>query len=90
MAYRVEAILPTDLEYAPPEGEVIANKGNESNLRDTLDQLDEARDVALLWSAWYHSRHIWMKTLEVGGLFCGGSKLTSTGTSYSRPRRDRL
>lgn len=68
MAYGVEAILPTDLEYARPEGEVIANEGNESNLGDALDQLDKAHDVALLWSAWYHSRHIWRKNLEVRDL----------------------
>lgn len=68
MDYGVEAILPTDLEYTGPEGEVIANEENESNLGDALDQLDKARDVAILWSAWYHSRHIWRKTLEVGDL----------------------
>lgn len=48
MAYGDEAILPTDIEYDAPRVRSYANEEYESNLGDALDQLDEARDVALL------------------------------------------
>lgn len=48
MAYGVGAVLPTDLEYRAPKVKVYADKCNELNLQDMLDQLDEARDIALL------------------------------------------
>lgn len=54
MAYGAEAILPTDIEYgALRVRSLYANKGNESSLKDVLDQLDEAHNVTLLWSARY-------------------------------------
>ena len=54
MAYGAEAILPTDIEYgALRVRSLYANKGYDSSLKDTLDQLDEARNVMLLWSARY-------------------------------------
>ena len=43
-----EAVLPTNLEYNAPKVKLYAGKQNESSLEDALDQLDEARDVALL------------------------------------------
>jgi hypothetical protein len=43
LVYGVEAILPTDLEYGSPRTKAY----------DALDQLEEARDVALLHSARY-------------------------------------
>lgn len=48
MAYGDEAILPTNIEYDAPRVRSYANEEYESNLGDALDQLDEARDVALL------------------------------------------
>lgn len=54
MAYGAEAILSTDIEYgALRVRSLYATKGNESSLKDALDQLDEARNVMLLWSVWY-------------------------------------
>jgi hypothetical protein len=47
-AYGAEAILPTNIEYDAPRVRSYANEENESNVGDALDQLDEARDVALL------------------------------------------
>lgn len=48
---------------------------NDLSLQDALDQLDEACDIALLWSARYqqtlrryHDRCVWERTLEVGDL----------------------
>jgi hypothetical protein len=53
MAYDVEAVLSTDLDYGAPR--VITYKELEAKeyLEDTVDQLDEARDVALACSAKY-------------------------------------
>jgi hypothetical protein len=48
MAYGAGAVLPTNLVYGAPKVKVYADKCNELNLQDMLDQLDEARDIALL------------------------------------------
>jgi hypothetical protein len=53
MAYGVEVVLPTDLEYGDSRVSLYKNEVNESSLKDTLDQVDEAHDVALLRSARY-------------------------------------
>jgi hypothetical protein len=53
MVYGAEVILPTDLEYGAPR--VMKYKELEAKefLEDALDQLDEARNVALLHSTKY-------------------------------------
>ena len=51
--YGVEAILPTDLEYEPPRLKAYQEQQNQQVHEDSLDQVDEARDVALLHSARY-------------------------------------
>jgi hypothetical protein len=58
MLYNVEAILPTDLDYGAPR--VIAYKELEAKeyLEDAVDQLDEARDVALARSAGTSRRYV--------------------------------
>jgi hypothetical protein len=53
MIYGSEAILPTDLEYGAPRVKAYDDQGNQASLEDTVDQLEEARDVALLHSAKY-------------------------------------
>jgi len=75
MVYGAEAILPTDLDYGSPRVQAYDPQGNETNLQDALDQLDEARDVALLRSAKYqqalrryHSRRIQERSFNVGEL----------------------
>ena len=62
MVYGSEAVLPTDLDYGAPRVRAYDEQGAEASHEDTMDQLDEARDVALLHSAkyqqalqWYHS-----------------------------------
>jgi hypothetical protein len=66
MVYGAEAVLLTDLDYGAPR--VMAYKEMEAKeyLEDIVDQLDEARDVALAYSAkyqkvlrWYYGR--WIK-----------------------------
>ena len=53
MVYGFEAILSTNLDYGAPRVRVYDKQGAEASLEDAMDQLDEARDVALLRSARY-------------------------------------
>jgi hypothetical protein len=53
LVYGVEAILPTDLEYGSPRTRAYDDQSNQINREDSLDQLEEAQDVALLHSARY-------------------------------------
>jgi hypothetical protein len=53
MVYGSEAILPTDLEYGASRIKAFDEQGNQTSLEDAMDQLEEARDVALLHSAKY-------------------------------------
>jgi ribonuclease HI/transposase InsO family protein len=51
LVYGAEAILPTDLEYGSPRTKVYDDQNNQTSREDSLDQLEEAQDVALLHSA---------------------------------------
>jgi ribonuclease HI/transposase InsO family protein len=53
LVYGVEAILPIDLEYGSPRTKAYDDRSNQASREDSLDQLEEARDVALLHSARY-------------------------------------
>jgi hypothetical protein len=53
MVYGAEAILPIDLDYGSPRVRAYDEVRSEDVQQDALDQLDEARDVALLRSAKY-------------------------------------
>jgi hypothetical protein len=53
MVYGSKAILPTDLDYGEPRVRAYDDQGNQASLEDTIDQLEEARDVALLHSTKY-------------------------------------
>jgi hypothetical protein len=53
LVYGAKAILPTDLEYGSPRTRAYDDRRNQTNREDSLDQLEEARDVALLHSARY-------------------------------------
>ena len=75
LVYGAEAILPTDLEYGSPRTRAYADQSNEASREDSLDQLEEARDMALLHSAryqqslrCYHARGVWSRDLQVGDL----------------------
>jgi hypothetical protein len=70
-----EAILPTDLEYGSSRTRVYDDRSNQTSREDSLDQLEEARDMALLHSARYqqslrryHARGVWSRDLQVGDL----------------------
>ena len=51
MVYGFEAILLTDLDYGELRIKAYDEKGAEASHEDAMDQLDEARDIALLRSA---------------------------------------
>ena len=53
LVYGAEAILPTDLEYGSPRLKAYQEHQSRQAHEDSLDQVDEARDVALLHSAHY-------------------------------------
>jgi hypothetical protein len=53
LVYGTEAILPTDLEYMSPRVRGYDKDANQRAREDSLDQLDEARTVALMHSARY-------------------------------------
>jgi transposase InsO family protein len=75
LVYGAEAILPTDLEYGSPRTRAYDDQSNQASREDSLDQLEEARDKALLHSARYqqsmrryHARGVWSRDLQVGDL----------------------
>jgi hypothetical protein len=52
LVHGAEAVLPTDLEYGSPRVRGYDEDANQRAREDSLDQLDEARLVALMHSAW--------------------------------------
>jgi hypothetical protein len=53
LVYGAEAILPMDLEHGSPRLWAFSESNNQVNREDSLDQMEEARDVALLHSTRY-------------------------------------
>jgi transposase InsO family protein len=45
LVYGDEAILPTDLEYGSPRTRAYADQSNQASREDSLDQLEEARNM---------------------------------------------
>jgi hypothetical protein len=53
LVYGAEAVLPTDLEYRSPKIKGYDESSNQRAREDSLDQIDEARDMAMKHSARY-------------------------------------
>jgi transposase InsO family protein len=75
LVYGAEAVLPTDLEYGSPRTKAYDDRSNQTSREDSLDQLEEARDMALLHSVWYqqslrhyHARMVRPRGFQVGDL----------------------
>jgi hypothetical protein len=88
LVYGAEAILPTDLEYGSPRTRAYNDRSNQTSQEDSLDQLEEARDMALLHSARYqqslrryHARGVRSRDLQVGDF---GYNKTPEGATSSR------
>jgi hypothetical protein len=101
LVYGAEAILPTDLEYGSPRIKAYDDQSNQTRREYSLDQLEEARDVALLHSARYqqslrryHARGVRPRDLQVGELVLrlrqdarGRHNLTPPGKGHSSSPR---
>jgi hypothetical protein len=75
LVYGAEAILPTDLKYGSPRTRAYDDRRNQTDRKDSLDQLEEARDMALPHSTRYqqslrryHARGVRSRGLQVGDL----------------------
>jgi hypothetical protein len=82
--YEIDAIFhglwvrghpPTDLEYGAPRIRAYDEQGNQTTHEEALDQLDEARYIALLHSSRYqqplrryHSQCVWGRAFSIGDL----------------------
>jgi hypothetical protein len=47
MVHGYEAVLPTDIDYGSPRVRAYTEEGNQVALEDAIEQLDEARDMAV-------------------------------------------
>jgi hypothetical protein len=75
MVHSSEAVLPTNIDYGSPRVRAYTEEGNQVTLKNVIDQLDEARDVVLLWSAKYqqplrryHEHNMRPRKFHVGDL----------------------
>jgi hypothetical protein len=75
MVHSSEVVLPTDVDYGSPRVRAYTEEGNQIALEDAIDQLDEARAVALLRSTKYqqalqryHKRNMCPREFYVGDL----------------------
>jgi hypothetical protein len=75
LVYGFEAVLPTNLEYGSSRLKAYKEQNNDAARENALDQLEEARDIALLHSARYqqnlrryHNKHVRRRDLHVGDL----------------------
>jgi hypothetical protein len=75
MVYGSETVFPMDLEYDVPRVKAYDEHNNKTFQEDALDQVEKARDVALLHSTKYqqalrryHSRRIRGRAFRVGDL----------------------
>jgi hypothetical protein len=93
LVYGSEDMLPTDVEYGSPRLKAYNKQNNEATREDALDQLEEARDVALLHSAWYqqslrryHDKHVHRRDLNGGDLVLRRSKNNMGRYKLTTPR----
>ena len=75
MVYGAEAVLPCDIIHDSPRVRMYEEREAELDRQDSLDTLEEERDVAKARSAFYQqqarryqSREVRAKTYNVGGL----------------------
>jgi hypothetical protein len=92
LVYGAEAVLPTDLEYGSPRLRAYNEQGHDVTRENALDQLDEARDIALLHSAryqqnlrCYHDKHGHSRDLNVGDLVLRRSQSSKGRHKLSPP-----
>lgn len=67
MVYWSEAVRPTDIDYGSPRIQDFDEQGNDTNLEDAKDKLEEAREVAVARSARYQQAMRHYHTQRVKG-----------------------
>jgi hypothetical protein len=65
LVYDVEDILPTNLKHKSPKVKGYDENANQRAREDSLDQLDEARTVALMHSARYQQALRWYQAQKI-------------------------
>jgi len=75
MVYGAEAVLPSDVRFEAPRVVAYTEASSSAALEDSVDLLDEARDIAFARSAVYqqglrnyHSRRVRNRSFSVGDL----------------------
>jgi hypothetical protein len=88
LVYSAEAILPTDLGYWSPRLKAYQESQNQRAREDSLDQVDEARDVVMLHSARYQqslrryrAQKVQHQDFSEGNLVLSYDKTTGVDTS---------
>ena len=81
MVYGAEAVLPCDIIHDSPRVRMYEEKEAELDRQDSLDALEEERDVAKARSAFYHSRLEGIKVEKYG------PRLTMLANSFYACRR---
>jgi hypothetical protein len=101
LVYGSEAMLPINVDYGSPRLKAYNERNNDVTRENALDQLKEARDVALLHSAryqqslrCYHDKHVRRRDLNIGDLVLrrsqnnkGRHKLTPHGKGHTSSRK---
>ena len=97
LVYGAEAILPSDIRHDSPRVTAYVEADNEEARQNSLDALDEARDLAASKSAiyqqdlrYYHSRRIKSQIFQEGDLVLHLIQKKMVCTSYPHPGKDRL
>ena len=75
MVYGAEAVLPSDIRHYSPRVEAYVEADNEKARQDSIDLLDEERDLAAAHSViyqqdlrCYHSHRVKTRTFQEGDL----------------------
>jgi hypothetical protein len=75
MVHGSEEVFPTDINYGSPQVRAYTEERNQVALEDAIDQLYEARDIALLHCAkyqealrHYHERNVRPREFHIGDL----------------------
>ena len=97
MVYGAEDVMPTDLEHDSPRVANYVEGTNEVARQDSIDQIDEAHDLARSHTTIYqqglrryHSRRVQTRTFQEGDMVLrlaqdkkGMHKLSSHGRGHS-------
>ena len=92
LTYGSEAVLPTELEFESPRVRNFNEKQSEDSRLEDLDQLEEARDIAVIQSArylqglrCYHDRNVRGRAFSPGiWSFVRSKSINTNSLQYGR------